>query len=225
MIIAFGLAAGTPVPFYDAIGRNIELAKRFGSALVAEEARFGLSPKHLATIYPWHTLHQSSLIIDVGGCTGKVSLELASALFDCKFKFVVQDRKEVISLATDMIESTNVEFGVGKSVELMAHDFFKPQPVKCADVYLLRLILHNWSDNDCLEILRNLVPALKHGTKILVNEIVMPDWRDMDCKKSESDVRYDSTSLPREYTEILINVSQPDGYINVDVIQFSRTRP
>ncbi|KAF7867207.1 hypothetical protein EAF04_005290 [Stromatinia cepivora] len=186
---AFSLAAGTPVPFYEAIGRNIELAKRFGSALVAEEARFGLSPKHLFTIYPWYTLPHSSIIVDIGGSTGNVSLELASALPDRKLKFVVQDRKEVISLVDQTAVLADLKSGVETSVEFMEHDFFKPQPVKCADVYLLRLILHNWSDNDCLQILRNLVPALKYGSKILVNEIVMPDWRDMECKKSESNVR------------------------------------
>ncbi|APA07270.1 hypothetical protein sscle_02g020400 [Sclerotinia sclerotiorum 1980 UF-70] len=79
----------------------------------------------------------------------------------------------------------DLKSGVKTSVEFMEHDFFKPQPVKCADVYLLRLILHNWSNNDCLQILRNLVPALKHGSKVLVNEIVMPDWREIECRKSE----------------------------------------
>lgn len=94
-----------------------------------------------------------------------------------------------MSSTNQRIMSTDVESGIKTSVDFMEHNFFKPQPVKYADVYLLRLILHNWSDKDCLEIIRNLVPSLKHGTKILVNEIVLPDWRDMDCKKSESDVR------------------------------------
>ncbi|APA07271.1 hypothetical protein SS1G_03988 [Sclerotinia sclerotiorum 1980 UF-70] len=58
---AFSLAAGTPVPFYEATGRNIELTKKFGSALVAEEARFGLSPKHLFMTYPWLTISHSSI--------------------------------------------------------------------------------------------------------------------------------------------------------------------
>jgi hypothetical protein len=55
----------------------------------------------------------------------------------------------------------------------MAHDFFTPQTV-VADVYLLRWILHNWSDKYCMRILRALIPALKPGARVVVNEDVRP---------------------------------------------------
>jgi len=56
----------------------------------------------------------------------------------------------------------------------MVHDFFTPQPVKYADVYLYRWIFHNWSDAKCIEILQNAVPALKPGARILVNDGCLP---------------------------------------------------
>jgi hypothetical protein len=59
-------------------------------------------------------------------------------------------------------------------VELEAHDFFTPQSIKHADVYMLRLILHNYPDKYSIKILQNLVPALKNGARILVVEGVMP---------------------------------------------------
>jgi hypothetical protein len=56
----------------------------------------------------------------------------------------------------------------------MAHDFFTPQPVKHADVYLYRWIFHNWVDDKCIEILRNAIPALKPGARILINDGCLP---------------------------------------------------
>lgn len=57
----------------------------------------------------------------------------------------------------------------------MAHDFFTEQPVKGADVFLLRCILHDWSDKYAIKILRALVPALKPDVRIIVNEAVVPE--------------------------------------------------
>lgn len=60
-------------------------------------------------------------------------------------------------------------------VRFMEHDFFTPQPVKGADAYFFRLIFHDWPDQECVEILRNLVPALKNGASILICDIVLPE--------------------------------------------------
>ena len=60
-------------------------------------------------------------------------------------------------------------------IDFMAHDFLTEQPVKGAEAYLFRWILHNWSDLYCLQILRNLIPALKPGAYIVVNDNVLPE--------------------------------------------------
>lgn len=60
-------------------------------------------------------------------------------------------------------------------VRFMTHDFLlEDQPVKGADVYFFRWILHNWSDKYCVKILRGLIPALKPGAKIILNDNVLP---------------------------------------------------
>ena len=59
-------------------------------------------------------------------------------------------------------------------VTFQAHDFFTPQPVKDADVYIFRHIFHDWSDKDSVKILHNLVPALKNGARVIVIELVQP---------------------------------------------------
>ncbi len=62
-------------------------------------------------------------------------------------------------------------------IRFMVHDFFNKQPVMGADLYLFRLVLHNWSDEDCVRILRALVPALKSGARVVVNELCLPELR------------------------------------------------
>lgn len=59
-------------------------------------------------------------------------------------------------------------------IKFMKHDFFTPQTVT-AEVYIFRHILHDWSDEDCLRILRALESALKPGAKVLVSEGVVPE--------------------------------------------------
>ena len=56
----------------------------------------------------------------------------------------------------------------------MEHDFFEEQPVKGADVYLLRWVLHDWSDSYAVRILRALIPALNKGARVILNETVLP---------------------------------------------------
>lgn len=43
-----------------------------------------------------------------------------------------------------------------------------------ADVYFFKWIFHDWSDKYCIKILRALIPALKKGARIVVNEFIVP---------------------------------------------------
>lgn len=54
-------------------------------------------------------------------------------------------------------------------LEFQVYDFFEPQPVQ-ADAYVMRTILHDWSDEKSAEILRNIIPAMKPDARILLVE-------------------------------------------------------
>lgn len=62
---------------------------------------------------------------------------------------------------------------VAQRVKFVEHDLFTPNPVT-ADVYLFRHILHDWSDEDVIRLLNNLIPALSTGARVLVSEGIMP---------------------------------------------------
>lgn len=58
-------------------------------------------------------------------------------------------------------------------ISLTTHDFFTPQTVS-ADLFYFRWIFHNWSDAYALKILQNLVPAMKPGARVLINDGILP---------------------------------------------------
>jgi len=60
-------------------------------------------------------------------------------------------------------------------ISLTTHDFFNEQPVAGADVYFFRHVFHNWPDLYCVKILRALIPALKPGAKVLINDGTSPE--------------------------------------------------
>ncbi len=59
-------------------------------------------------------------------------------------------------------------------VFFQSHDFFTPQQIEGADIYLLRFILHDYSDTHATLILKNLLPAMKEGSRLLVMDGVLP---------------------------------------------------
>ncbi|OZJ01754.1 hypothetical protein BZG36_05456 [Bifiguratus adelaidae] len=119
---------------------------------------------HIANAYPWASL-RSATVADIGGGNGHFSVSLAQRFPE--LRFIVQD------LAST--EQTNVvPPDLKDRITFYAHDFFTPQTVK-ADVYVLRFILHDWLDKEASEILRNLVPAMVKGSRVLlVDSVIVP---------------------------------------------------
>ena len=64
---------------------------------------------------------------------------------------------------------------VAARLTFQSHDFTQPQPVKAANVYLLRMILHDWPDDEAAQILRNIVAAMdKEKSRLLIMDTVLP---------------------------------------------------
>ena len=71
----------------------------------------------------------------------------------------------------------------------LANDFLKNQPIKGADIYYMRMILHNWADSYCLQILKLLREAAAPNSRLLIVESIMwgyyhckrDSWRDWAC--------------------------------------------
>ena len=128
----------------------------------------GYCPRWLLENYPWGSM-ENGLVVDVGGSKGEYGIAIAD-----KFpgiNVIIQDLPDVISKSQSSASTENSS----DRVNFMAHDFFTEQPVKGADVYFMRWILHDWSDVYSIRILRALIPALKKGAKVVLHEYIVPE--------------------------------------------------
>ncbi|KAK3991366.1 S-adenosyl-L-methionine-dependent methyltransferase [Cladorrhinum sp. PSN332] len=175
----FALANNTTSSIFAVLAQSPLRAARFANAMKAFTSDPGFELSHLVNNFPWGDLRPNSTVVDVGGSQGHVCYALAQQF--PRLNFIVQDLRSAISAA-----SPNPAF---PQVEFMSHDFFEPQPVHGADVYLFRWIFHNWSDKYGVKILRNLIPALRPGAKIVINDSVLPEPGALGSKWQEERLR------------------------------------
>lgn len=55
----------------------------------------------------------------------------------------------------------------------LAHNFFEEQPIKGAAVYMMRAILHDWSDTYATKILKRLRDAASPESKLVLVEAIL----------------------------------------------------
>ena len=60
---------------------------------------------------------------------------------------------------------------------MFPHNYHSKQPIRNAHVYLMRMVLHNLTDVESIELLSTLVPALRSSpsSRLLVMDTVLPD--------------------------------------------------
>ena len=166
---AFSLINAPGVSMFEYLVRHPERARPFGGAMRYHSKFEGWNLKHLVDGYDWAALDRpGAKIVDVGGGQGAVSVALAKATKH--IAFVVQDLDGTVRDGRTVLPGELKE-----RIEFPAHDFFTEQPVRHADVYIFRCILHDWSDKYATRILQNLVPAMKEGTRIVMYEWLLAD--------------------------------------------------
>lgn len=165
----FSVAHDTDKSFFAFLSGRPERLRVFASVMRYITQRPELGPELVVQAYPWGDLPEGATVVDVGGSHGLVSIELARRFPG--LQFVVQDLDEPVVRNADARKPAEV---AGR-VQFMTHDFFREQPVRGADVYFLRAVLHNWSDGYAVKVLRALIPALKKGAKVVVNDVVMAE--------------------------------------------------
>ncbi|KAF2833327.1 sterigmatocystin 8-O-methyltransferase precursor [Ophiobolus disseminans] len=158
----FQLANNTDKTMFDFFEDHPERMSRFKDAMSFLQTFPGLEPSHAVKAYDWASLGKAT-VVDVGGSHGLVCIALAKEFPG--LQFVVQDLPKVVEDA-----KTKSPAELSHRVTFQAHDFFEEQPVKDADIYYFRWILHDWSDKYCVKILQALIPALKPGARLLFSE-------------------------------------------------------
>lgn len=178
---AFAMAFGDT--FWDYKEKNPEHMVRFGQFVEAFASGYVVdSPQNIARAYQWERLDEGSLVVDVGGGLGHISVAIAKEHPNLVFQ--IQDFEDLAKESAELVEQNRL---AGR-VSFTPHDFFGKQPARGAKIYLLRNILHNWSDLYCRRILKPLVEAMGPDSRIVVCDIVLPPPNTMP-KTQEARIR------------------------------------
>jgi C-methyltransferase len=147
--------------FYTFLGQSPEMAENFGRAMTLA---LGDTNSAVADAVDLDGVHH---VVDVGGGQGTLLRE------------VLQRRPEMRGTLLD-IEAALAEVdpelrtgGLAERCAIVAGD--ARESVPAADAYLMRMILHNWDDDTCVQMLSRCAEAGNSGARVFVVEMLRTD--------------------------------------------------
>ncbi len=107
---------------------------------------------------------------DIGGASGAFLYALMTR--NANLEGIVLERPNVVAAA----EATADKAGLSQRTKVIAGDFLDAVPA--ADLYLLKWILHDWNDSDCIEILSNCRRSMRPGGRVIALELQLGEIGD-----------------------------------------------
>ncbi|KAI0356400.1 S-adenosyl-L-methionine-dependent methyltransferase [Trametes cingulata] len=173
----FNLAFDTELYFFPwaELPENRVRLERFGHAM--HGTRYWWERKdEILQGFPWADLAPGSVLVDVGGGIGSTSMTVAQAY--PHIHVVVEDRPQVVEFAPASWGPEYASLFESGRMSFRARDLFAPWvPLasgKAPDVFLLRIVLHDWKDEESRTILRQLRSAAGPDTKLLIGDMLLP---------------------------------------------------
>ncbi|HXJ32737.1 MAG TPA: methyltransferase [Candidatus Eisenbacteria bacterium] len=162
------------VPFFDYLGTHQDDGAIFNAAMSSA------SNVDIPMVLGAYDFSAFRRIVDVGG--GQGALLFAILESSPGSQGILYDAPSVIDGARDLASP-----GMAARCELVAGDMFQSVPAG-GDAYVMKRILHDWSDAECVRILSNCRRAIARGGRLLVMDSVVkppnqPDpakWMDLN---------------------------------------------
>ena len=148
-------------PFFDWLQAHPEEHETFDAAMAQTSQLVG--PLFVANF----DFGAYERVCDVGGGTGAVLATVLDAA--PHLAGVLFDLPEVVARAPELLEDR----GVAGRVEIVSGSFFETVPEGC-DLYVLKSIVHDWDDESCTRILRNIRERMAPGGRVVLLEMLMP---------------------------------------------------
>ncbi|KAK6849122.1 O-methyltransferase [Apiospora arundinis] len=145
------------------VSKQPQRMERFAKAMAWSMKVPGMEPRYTVDNLGWET-NCPKVIVDVGGGMG----DLCKAMLDTYPSIetaIVEDLPEVVEQGEMAVVP---EYKA--RLRFQPYSFFSEQVVHNADVYVWRCVLHDWPDSYAETILRNQIPALKPGARLIFNE-------------------------------------------------------
>jgi len=175
-------------PMFEYLAAHPESARRFDDGMVASSR---LMNDAIVEAYEWGRF---GTLVDVAGGLGSTLAAILRA--NPRIQGVLLDLPHVIERGRDYL----AQQGVAARCRTETGSFFDAIPAG-ADAYLLKHIIHDWDDEDCLRILRNCKAAMTGDSRLLICEKVIPPGNEPSVAKTIDLVMLALTDGSRERTE------------------------
>jgi hypothetical protein len=156
-------------PFFDFLTQHPDEGATFNGGMAAFSE---LENPHIAAAYDFPP---GARVVDVGGGRGGFIAEVLRA--HPSVRGVLYDLPEVVRDAAYLRAGA-----VAGRCDILAGSFFENVP-NGADVYVVKRILHDWSDETCVQILENIRRAMPAGGRVLAIDAVLAPRGTPDMNK------------------------------------------
>jgi hypothetical protein len=150
------------IPFFSWLEQNPDVGERFNDAMTS------LSNGAVTAVLNSFDFQGITKLVDVGGGHGRLVAAVLAKYPE--MKGIVFDDPKVVAGASELLEAN----GVAARCETVGGDFFKTAPAG-GDAYILKHIIHDWSDDECVTILGHCHRGMTANGKVLIVEMVVPE--------------------------------------------------
>ncbi|MBO9690851.1 methyltransferase [Chryseobacterium sp.] len=157
------------IPFEHIHGKDLwgfykefpEIGENFGKGMT------GMSGMELTGIIENYDFKAYQKIIDIGGGNGTMMYAILNS--SPESSGIIFDEANVIEKTLQLIPEN-----LKNRCTVATGSFFNEVP-KGGDLYTMKWIIHDWSDEECVQILQNCYHAMPKGAKLLILDAVIPD--------------------------------------------------
>ncbi len=153
---AFDLRYGMPVFGY--FGQHPDRAAAFSEAMTSSTRMLE------EAIMAAHSFRPFDLAVDVGGSQGSLLRSILARHTEARG--IIFDLPEIVEVVQPTLEGTRITAEAGSFFENVTAG---------GDLYLLKFILHDWTDEQCGMILANIRRAIRPDGRVAIFEMVLPD--------------------------------------------------
>jgi SAM-dependent methyltransferase len=148
-------------PFFDYIDENADARTSFNLAM-GSYTQFECDP-----IIASYDFSKFSTVMDIGGGEGRLISSILAV--NPKLEGVLFDLPESILRAKKRI----IQQDLNQRLKMIEGSFFDFIP-KGADAYILKHVLHDWTDDDAVRILQNIRQAIPKNGRLIIIEALVP---------------------------------------------------
>ncbi|KAF9449478.1 S-adenosyl-L-methionine-dependent methyltransferase [Macrolepiota fuliginosa MF-IS2] len=162
--------------------KGAEQGARFARGMIGWNN--SISAEAIVTDFPWAKLPKGAIVNDVGGGWGNIAMQLYRRYPNLNMK--LQDLPERIRQARNEAWPKECPEAIADSrIEFRSIDLLQESPIQNCDIYLLKNVIHSWSNDAAVKALENIRKAMSPASRLLVYEYIIQNTNRVPVNESE----------------------------------------